>query len=82
MQKLNNNINKHLQNANQKISKNATNHNVVDPRTVGESYMAITNKIHLKNLQMKVGNMKRRVDKFEKVHGGSITSLQKQSEML
>lgn len=72
---MNNNINKYLETANQKISKKNSTHNVVDPRSVGEEYIAITNKIHLKNLQMKVGNMKRKVDKFEKVHGGSITSL-------
>ena len=48
---------------------------MVDPRTVGDPYIAITNKIHLKNLQMKVGNMKRKVDRMEKLHTGSITSL-------
>lgn len=35
----------------------------------------ISNKIQLKNLQMKVGNSKRRVDKLEKLYEGSISSL-------
>ena len=63
--------------ANAKLTnnKNREQGGVVDPRTVGDSYIAITNKIHLKNLQMKVGNMKRRVDKVEKSHAGSINSL-------
>ena len=33
----------------------------LDPKNIAESYAAITNQIQLKNLQLKVGNMKRKV---------------------
>ena len=47
----------------------------IDAKTITENYCTISNKIQLKNLQMKVGNSKRRVDKLEKLYDGSISTL-------
>lgn len=60
---------------NTKINNTKNTDNTVDPKNVTESYSAISNKIQLKNLQMKVGNSKRRVDKLEKLYDGSISTL-------
>ena len=42
----------------------------LDPKNIAESYAAITNQIQLKNLQLKVGNMKRKVEQVWKIHEG------------
>ena len=40
-----------------------------------EPFSLISNKIHLKNLQMKVGNSIRKTEKLKKIYEGSISSL-------
>jgi hypothetical protein len=75
MQKLNQGINKNLLTTNTKIANTKSSHNKIDPKNITESYTIISNKIQLKNLQMKVGNSKRRIDKLEKLYEGSISSL-------
>jgi hypothetical protein len=40
-----------------------------------EPYSLISNKIHLKNLQIKVGNSIRKADKLKKLYEGSLSIL-------
>ena len=56
IQKLNFNINERL--AHTPVNSQMP---ALDPKNIAESYAAITNQIQLKNLQLKVGNMKRKV---------------------
>jgi hypothetical protein len=42
---------------------------------MSEPFSIISNKIHLKNLQMRVGNSIRKTLKLKKIYEGSISSL-------
>jgi len=49
--------------------------NNANPRDITEPYSLISNKIHLKNLQIKVGNSIRKADKLKKLYEGSLSIL-------